>query len=104
MDCPRPTLSFFWLSDASPFVSVFPVLCVDLCAFLLRDARMGAVTLTGYARGVQTHPLASYFLVRPLLIFVYFQVNTGVSSVLDRAEEICLVSLSDPPKTLNPNT
>ena len=47
-------------------------------------------------------PLTS--LRDPLLIFVYFQVNTGVSSVLDRAEEICLVSLSDPPKTLNPNT
>ena len=34
------------------------------------------------------------------LLFVYFQVSTGVLSFLDYSEDICLVALSDPPQTL----
>ena len=64
-------MSFFWLSDASPFVSVFPVLWVDLCAVLLHEEHLGAVTLTGSARGVQTHPLASYFLGRSFFTVLF---------------------------------
>ena len=62
------------------------------------------VALTGCARGVHTHPLASYFLVRSSLLFVYFQVNTGVLAVLDEVEDICLVAPSDPSQTLIPYT
>ena len=58
---------------------------MDLCAVLLREEHLGAVTLTGSARGVQTHPLASYFLVRSycfvwypcMVITVSVQYNGG---------------------------
>ena len=52
----------------------------------------GCSTLTGR--------LGAFFAY---LLFVYFQVSTGVLSFLDYSEDICLVALSDPPQTLNPN-
>ena len=65
------------------------------------EEHLCAVALTGSARRAHTHPLASNFLVRSPMLFVYFQVNTGVFSFLYYVEDICLVALSDPPQTFN---
>ena len=62
-----------------------------------------AVTLTGSARGVHSHPLASYFLVQSPIALSLLLVDTGVLSFLYYVEDTCLVALSDPPQTLNPN-
>ena len=50
---------------------------------VMYEKHLCAVALTGSVRGVHTHPLVSYFLVDPPLLFVYFQMNTGVLSFLD---------------------
>ena len=55
-----------------------------VCFFTVHKEYLGAVALRGCTpRGDHTHCLlASYFLVRSstaLLVFVYFQANTGVS-------------------------
>ena len=70
---------------------------------VMYSEHMFAVALTGSAREVYTHPLASYFLVRSS---TDLRLLSGEHrcSFLDYAEDICLVALSDPPQTLNPNT
>ena len=80
---PHPVISFGdHMHASSPFFYAFPVWRVDRGAFLLMMCMRSilcAVALTGCARGVHTHPLASYTSsCDPPLFFVYFQVNTGV--------------------------
>ena len=51
------------------------------------EEHLCAVTLLSSERGTQFHPLVSYFLVQ-ILLFIYFQVSTGVAYLLDYFEDI----------------
>ena len=51
------------------------------------EEQLCAVTLLSSERGTQFHPLVSYFLVQ-ILLFIYFQVSTGVAYLLDYVEDI----------------
>ena len=77
---------------------------VALKLAVMYEEHLCAVALTGSARKVHTHPLASYFLVRSYTALRLLSgVNTScILSFLDYyVEDICLVALSDAPQTLN---
>ena len=66
MDCSRLiTLLVILLAiRCSSFCLCFSGLTRGPWVFTVHEEHLGAVTLTGCARGDHTHPLASYFLVR----------------------------------------
>ena len=71
----------------------------------IRLAKTGStVALTGGARGAQTFPLASSFLVRSSIALRLLSGEHWCFGCSGLVEDICLVAPSDSPQTLNPST
>ena len=53
------------------------------------EEHLCVLAMTSSERGTQFHLLASYFLDVIRYLLIYFQVNTGVSYLLDYVEDTC---------------
>ena len=78
----------------SSVFSGFPVERVDHGFFIVHEKYLGAVALTGWARGDHIPQLASYFLVRSptALRLLSGEQLVYVLAIPDYVEDICLVA------------